>query len=127
MDPALVSVQRVAKDRQNLNSEEVSSTPVARAKKNKSAEESSSKSAKYRKTQRTSESTRNKGKSVEKHVSLAKVSKSSMDSKLEAMDQKWSERFSRLEAMVLSKTQPARACLPVSCLHSSQACTSGCC
>ena len=41
VDPALVSVMGVAKDRQDSNSEEASSTPVVKAKKNKSSEESS--------------------------------------------------------------------------------------
>ena len=53
MDPTLVSVLRVVKNRQDLNSAEVSSTPVAKAKKNKSSQKSSSKSA----TQRMPEST----------------------------------------------------------------------
>ena len=41
-----------------------------------------------------------KGKYVKK--SKAKFVKPSTDSKLEQLDQKWSERFSRLEAMLLS-------------------------
>ena len=84
------------KDGQGLNSEEVSSTPGAKAKKKQSSEESSSRNVKDKKTETT------KSKSVKK--STAKVAKTSTDSKLEKLDQKWSERFSRLEAMLLSKT-----------------------
>ena len=50
-----------------------------------------------------------------RHSSPAKSSKVSTDSKLEAMDLKWSERFSRLEAMLLSKSlsQPEPSFQPV--------------
>ena len=89
VDPALVSVLGVAKDRQDLNSEEVSSTPGAKAKKTKSSEESSSRNAKDKKTK-----SKDKGKTVKKHVSPTKVAKPSTDSKLEALDEKWLERFS---------------------------------
>ena len=49
------------------------------------------------------------------HSSPAKSTKGSTDSKLEAMDLKWSERFSRLEAMLLSKalSQPEPSFQPV--------------
>ena len=50
VDPALVSVLGVRKDRQDLNSEEVSSTPDLKAKKTQSSEESSIRNAKDRKT-----------------------------------------------------------------------------
>ena len=76
-----MSVLGVAKDRQDSNSEEASSTPGEKAKKTKSSEESSSRNEKDKKT----ESTKDKGKSIKKHVSLAKPT---TDSKLEAMDQK---------------------------------------
>ena len=74
-----------------------------------SAEESSSRNVKDKKI----EATKDKGKSVKK--SLAKVAKLSKDSKLEAMDQKWSERFSRLETMLLSRSfnQPELVFQPV--------------
>ena len=71
---------------------------------NTAPEESSSTSVKDRKTQRMPESTKDKGKSVKKHVFLAKVAKPSTGGKLKEMDQKWSEHFNRLEAMLLSKT-----------------------
>ena len=45
-----------------------------------------------------------KDKAKKGHSSPAKSTKRSTDSRLEAMDLKWSERFSRLEAMLLSKT-----------------------
>ena len=127
VDLALVSVLGVAKDRQDLNSEDVSSTPVAKAKKNMISEELSSKNVKDRKTQRMPESIKYKSKSVKKHMSPAKVSKPSTDSKLEAIDQKWSERFSRLEAMLLSKTFNQPEPVFQSVIVSSQASTSRCC
>ena len=46
----------------------------------------------------------NIGKSKKKHSTPVKKS-SSTDSKLEAMDQKWSERFSRLEVLFSSKAR----------------------
>ena len=49
LPPALVSVLGVAKDRQDLNSEEVS-TPGAKAKKTQIAEMSSGRSAKDKKS-----------------------------------------------------------------------------
>ena len=48
VDPALVSELGVAKYRQDLNSEEASSTPGVKAKKKQSSEESSSRNAKDR-------------------------------------------------------------------------------
>ena len=110
VDPALASVLGVAKDRQDLNSEEASSTPGAKAKK--SSEESSSRNAKDKKTD-----TQNKSKAVKKHVSLARVAKPSTNSKLVALDQKWLEHFSRLGAIL----QPARARFPPNSRLSSQA------
>ena len=49
------------------------------------------------------------------HGSLAKVAKSSTHSKLEQLDQKWSEHCSRLEAMLLPKAfkQPEPVFQPV--------------
>ena len=44
--PALVSVMGLAKDRQDLNSEEASSTPGAKAKKTHGSEESNNRNAK---------------------------------------------------------------------------------
>ena len=54
------------------------------------------------------ETTKEKSKTTKKHGSPSKVVKPSTDKKLEQLDQKWSERFSRLEAMLLLKvfTQP---------------------
>ena len=91
------------KDRQDLNSEEASSTPGVKAKNTKISEESSGRNTKDNRIQKRPES-KDKGKSIKKHVSPAKVAKPFTDSKLEAMDQKWSEHFSRLKAMLLSKT-----------------------
>ena len=57
VEPALVSVLGIVKDRQDLNSVEANSSPGAKAKKTKSSEESSSRNAKDKKT----ESTKDKG------------------------------------------------------------------
>ena len=43
-------------------------------------------------------------KGKKKHSSPVKSTKSSTDSKLEAIDHKWSERFRRLEALLISKS-----------------------
>ena len=77
VDPALVSVLGVAKDRQDLNSDEASSTPGAKAKKTQIAEISSGRSAKDKKTD-----SKDKGKAVRKHVLLARFPKPATDSKL---------------------------------------------
>ena len=50
-----------------------------------------------------------KDKPKKRHSSPAKSTKGATDSKLEAMDLKWSERFSRLEALLLLKTISARS------------------
>ena len=62
---------------------------------------------------KTDLSVKDKGKFVKK--SLAKVAKPSTDSKLEKLDQKWSEWFSREKAIPLSKTftQPKPVFQPV--------------
>ena len=59
------------------------------------------------------ETTKDKGKSIER--SPVKVAKLPTDSKVEAMDQKWSEHFSGLEAMLLSQSfnQPEPVFQPV--------------
>ena len=110
MDPAFVSVLGVVKDRQDLNSKEASSTPGVKAKKTQSSEESSSSNAKDKKTY-----SKDKGKAVKKHVSPARVAKPSTDSKLDELDQIWFKRFTRLEAMLLSKSfnQPGPVFQPV--------------
>ena len=112
--PSLVSVIELAKDNGVKSSEEMSTTPAgAKFKKtNKSLEAVSStpEVAKTRKSDKTPDSKVAKGKSTKKrHSSPVKSTTASTESKLEAMDFKWSERFSRLEAMLLSKSlsQPA--------------------
>ena len=106
MDPALVSVLGIAKDWKKVtSSDKASSTPgVAKVKKIKRSEELSRTPdvAKVRKTQRTPDTdvAKDKAKGSKRQPS----SKPSTDSKLEAMDQKWSEKFRRLEDMLLSKT-----------------------
>ena len=74
----------VAQDRQDLNSEEDSSSPGAKAKKTESSE---SRVAEMQKTRRLIHLCPKTSKSVKK--SPAKVAKPT-DSKLEAMYQKWS-------------------------------------
>ena len=120
VDPSLISVIGLAKDNGVTSSEEMSTTPVgAKVKKtDKSLETVSStpEVAKTRKTDKTPDSKMAKGKSTKKrHSSPVKPTTASTDSKLEAMDLKWSERFSRLETMLLSKSlsQPAPTFQPV--------------
>ena len=117
VDPSLVSVIGLAKHNGGKSSEEVSTTPVgAKTKKmdkNSGTVVSTPGSAK---TKRMPDNKESKEKSSKKrHSSPAKFSKVSTDSKLEAMDVKWSERFSRLEAMLLSKSlsQPEPPFQPV--------------
>ena len=110
---------RVAKDIGVKSSEEVSTTPAgAKTKKmDKSLEAVSStpEGAKAKKTQKTPDITVAKEKSKKWHSSPARSSKRTTDSKLEAMDLTWSEQFSRLEAMPLSKSfsQPEPLFQPV--------------
>ena len=92
VDPTLVTVVEVAKD-----SQQSSSTP-SKAEKGQSSEESK-RSTKDRKSDSAG---KDKGKSVKK--SPSKASKLTTDNKLEQLNQKWSERCSRLETMLLSKT-----------------------
>ena len=56
-----------------------------------------------------------KSEKKKRQSSPAKPTKGSTDSKLEAMDMKWLDRFNRLEAMLLSKTlsQPEQSFKPV--------------
>ena len=110
MDPALVSVIGLAKDNGGKSSEEVSTTPVG-AKAKKMDKNSGTIAVK-----KTPDSKEPKGKSSKKHHSSpAKSSKVSTDSKLEAMDLRWSERFIRLEATLLAKSinQPEPSFQPV--------------
>ena len=91
VDPALVTVIGVAKDREGLNQKEASSTPSGvKAKKCCSGSEELSCSCERQR------------KAVMK--SLAKTTRATTDNKLKLLDQKWSERFSRFEAMLLSKS-----------------------
>ena len=90
MDPALLTVGVVKENQQ------MSSTPDTKARKRQSSEESN-RSTKDRKSDSL---VKHKGKSGKN--SPAKASKITTYNKLEQLDQKWSERFSRLEAMLLS-------------------------
>ena len=80
VDPASVTVQGVAKDRQGLNPEEVSSTPGAKAKKSTGSEGLSSSNVKDKKIGTPKE----KGRTKMRQSSRARVSKpTTTDSKLE--------------------------------------------
>ena len=68
VDRALVTIFRVAKDRQGLNPEEVSSTPAEKVKKSKGSEESSSSNARDKKTDTPKE----KGNATKRHRSPAR-------------------------------------------------------
>ena len=114
VDPSTVSVIGLAKDNEPMNSKEMSTTPAgAKVKKIPKSSETVSSTpevVKARKEDKTPDSRVAKRKaSKKKHSSPGKTSTASTDSKLEAMDLKWAERFSRLEALFLSKslTQPA--------------------
>ena len=116
VDPSLVSVIGVSTDG-DKSSEEVSSTPVvAKTKKNaESLTEASNVSNVKAKKIISPASSVAKDKPKKRHSSPAKSTKGTSDNRLEAMDLKWSERFSRLEAMLLSKTlsQPEPSFQPV--------------
>ena len=100
----------MAKNRQGLNPEEASSTPGAKVKKTKGSGESSNRNVKVRKTDTPKDKSKTK-----RQGSLATIAKPSTDSKLEQLDQKWSECCNRLEATLLSKTftQPDSVFQPV--------------
>ena len=105
----LVSVKWVAKDSGVKSSDEVSTTPVGtkEKKKDKGLEVMSStpEVAKTKKMQKTPDSkVAEKKSSKKRHSSPVRSSTLTTDSKLEAMDLTWSERFNRLEAMLLSKS-----------------------
>ena len=109
VDPSTVSVILLAKDNEPLNSEEMTTTPagakVKKIPKSSEAVSSTPEVAKARKEDKTSDSRVAKGKAIKKkHSSPGKTSTASADSKLEVMDLKWAERFSRLEALFLSKS-----------------------
>ena len=103
VDPSLVSVIGLVKGTGGNSSEEVSTTPVgAKAKKIDKNSGTVTKTP-GSSSKKPPESKEHKEKSTKKrHSSPARSSKVSTDSKLEAMDLKWSERFSRLEAISLN-------------------------
>ena len=105
LTPSLVSVIGVSTDG-DKSSEEASSTPVvAKAKKSaESLEEVSNVSNVKTKKIKSPASSVAKDKPKKRQSSPTKSTKGTTDCKLEALELKWSERFSRLEAMLLSKT-----------------------
>ena len=110
IDPALVSVLGVAKDGESRSSEEAGSTPVgAKVKKIAvSSEEASSSPAKPKKSRQSPGDGVVKDKGKKKLSPQARSTRPTTDSKLEAKDLKWSERFSRLEASkTLSQIEPS--------------------
>ena len=100
VDPSLVSVIGLAKDVGDKSSEEVSTTPGG-GKAKKMDKNSGSVTKTPASSSKKSEL---KEKTAKKHHSSPAKASKTTDSKLEAMDLKWSERFSRLEAMLLSKS-----------------------
>ena len=111
VDPALVSVLGVSTEVRIKSSEEASSkSVVVKAKKDaESLEEASNVSANMKakkkiKSPAVSVTKEKSEKSKKRQSSPAKPTKGSTDSKLEAMDMKWLDRFNRLEAMLLSKS-----------------------
>ena len=122
VDPALVSVLGVSPERRIKSSEEASSNAVVvKARKDaESLEEASNVSASVKakkkiKSPAVSVTKEKPEKSKKRQSSPAKPTKGSTDSKLEAMDTKWLDRFNRLEAMLLSKSlsQPEPSFQPV--------------
>ena len=122
VDPALVSVLGVSTESGIKSSEEASSNAVVvKAKKDaESLEEASNVSAHVKakkkiKSPAVSVTKEKPEKSKKRQSSQAKPTKGSTDSKLEAMDSKWLDRFNRLEAMLLSKSlsQPEPSFQPV--------------
>ena len=121
VDPALVSVLGVSTEGGIKSSEEVSSNKVVvKTKKNaESLEEASNVvanvKAKKIKSASVSVTKEKPDKNKKRQSSPAKPTKGSTDSKLEAMDMKWLDRFNRLEAMLLSKSlsQPEPSFQPV--------------
>ena len=114
VDPSTVSVIGLAKDKETVNSEEMSTTSagakIKKISKSSEAVSSTPEAVKTKKLDKTLGTKVAKGKSSKKrHSSPVQSSTVSTDNKLEAMDLKWAERFSRLEAMLLSKSisQPA--------------------
>ena len=105
VDPALVSVLGVSTKSRIQSSEEASSNlGVVKAKKDaESLEEASNVSKSLTKSPAASV-VKEKSEKKKCQSSPAKSTKGSTDSKLEAMDMKWLDRFNRLEAMLLSKT-----------------------
>ena len=114
VDPSTVSVIGLVKDNETVSSEEMSTTPagakIKKISKGSEAVSSTPEVAKTKKDDKTPDSRVAKEKSAKKrHSSPGSTSAASTDSKLEAMDLKWAEHFSRLEALFFSKslTQPA--------------------
>ena len=116
VDPSLVSVIGVSTDGDKSSEEASSTLVVVKAKKNaESLEEVSNVSNMKTKKIKSPASSVAKEKPKKRQSSPTKSTKGTTDCKLEALDLKWSERFSRLEAMLLSKTlsQPEPSFQPV--------------
>ena len=90
VDPALVSEVGVVDGQSTSRSPGLSEQPVEKKKKKDDKKATSSKSVEPQKS----------GKSTSHRPS----SSDSTDQKLEVMEQKWSDRFNRLEALLLAKT-----------------------
>ena len=90
VDPSLVTVMGVVDGQGTSRSPGLSDQPVEKKKKKENKKASSEKSVKADKSVKSS--------------SHRTSSTSSTDQKLEVMEQKWSDRFNRLEALLLSKS-----------------------
>ena len=90
VDPSLVTVIGVVDGQGTSRSPGLSDQPVEKKKKKEDKKASSEKSVKADKSVKSS--------------SHRTSSTSSTDQKLEVMEQKWSDRFNRLEALLLSKS-----------------------
>ena len=90
VDPSLVTVMGVVDGQSTSRSPGLSDQPVEKKKKKEDKKASSEKSVKADKSVKSS--------------SHRTSSTSSTDQKLEVMEQKWSDRFNRLEALLLSKS-----------------------
>ena len=90
VDPSLVTVMGVVDGQSTSRSPGLSDQPVEKKKKKEDKKASSEKSVKADKSVKSS--------------SHRTSSTSSIDQKLEVMEQKWSDRFNWLEALLLSKS-----------------------
>ena len=102
VDPALVSVVGVV-DGQSTSRSPGLSAPPEKKRKSDNKKSSTSKSVKSDKAVQTSSSRPPASTSTEKSAS-DRPSSSSTDSRFTELDQKWSDRFNQLEALLMART-----------------------